>query len=198
MRAGTGQWTVTTWDRTDRALARDHRLFGAGPGGRSGCSCRSELRERCHRRVHRAGRSRHSATLTTDDAAIFFNFRPDRARQLSQRLLEGGFDLTTMTRYRDDLACPIAFAEQNIEGTVAEVVAAQGLRQLHIAETEKYARVTYFLNGGRERDFGGGVRVLVPSPKDVLATYDLKPRDVRSRGDETLRGGDQGQAGIAS
>ena len=79
-----------------------------------------------------------------------------------------------MTRYRDDLACPVAFAEQNIEETVAEVVAAQGLRQLHIAETEKYAHVTYFLNGGREQEFGGEVRILVPSPKDV-ATYDLKP-----------------------
>ena len=112
--------------------------------------------------------------LTTDDAAIFFNFRPDRARQLTQRLLEGGFDLTTMTRYRDDLDCPVAFAPQQVDETMAEVVSAAGLRQLHVAETEKYAHVTYFLNGGREQEWPGETRILVPSPRDV-GTYDLKP-----------------------
>jgi 2,3-bisphosphoglycerate-independent phosphoglycerate mutase len=112
--------------------------------------------------------------LQREDAAIFFNFRPDRARQLSQRLLEHGYDLTTMTRYREDFGCPVAFGEQDVADTIAEVVAAHGLRQLHVAETEKYAHVTYFLNGGREREWGGEVRVLVPSPKEV-ATYDLKP-----------------------
>src|SRR5512145_1228019 len=91
----------------------------------------------------------------SEDAAIFFNFRPDRARQLSQRLLEAGYDLTTMTRYRDDFDCPVAFEEQDVAGTLAEVVAGQGLRQLHIAETEKYAHVTYFLNGGREAEWPG-------------------------------------------
>ncbi len=112
--------------------------------------------------------------LSHDDAAIFFNFRPDRARQLSQRLLEAGYDLTTMTRYRDDFACPVAFEEQVVAGTLAEVIASHGLRQLHIAETEKYAHVTYFLNGGREQEWPGETRILVPSPRDV-ATYDLKP-----------------------
>ena len=112
--------------------------------------------------------------LTTDDAAIFFNFRPDRARQLSQRLLEGGFDLTTMTRYRDDLDCPVAFAPQQVDETMAEVVSAAGLRQLHVAETEKYAHVTYFFNGGREQEWPGETRILVPSPRDV-GTYDRKP-----------------------
>jgi 2,3-bisphosphoglycerate-independent phosphoglycerate mutase len=112
--------------------------------------------------------------LSHDDAAIFFNFRPDRARQLSQRLLESGYDLTTMTRYRDDFACPVVFEEQVVTGSLAEVIASHGLRQLHIAETEKYAHVTYFLNGGREREWPGETRILVPSPRDV-ATYDLKP-----------------------
>ena len=112
--------------------------------------------------------------LSHDDTAIFFNFRPDRARQLSQRLLEAGYDLTTMTRYRDDFACPVAFEEQVVSGTLAEVIAKRGLRQLHIAETEKYAHVTYFLNGGREQEWPGETRILVPSPRDV-ATYDLKP-----------------------
>jgi 2,3-bisphosphoglycerate-independent phosphoglycerate mutase len=108
------------------------------------------------------------------DAAIFFNFRPDRARQLSQRLLEAGVDLTTMTRYRDDFACPVAFAEQEIPNTLAEVLAAHGLRQLHAAETEKYAHVTYFFNGGEEREWDGETRILVPSPRDV-PSYDHKP-----------------------
>ncbi|HEY7003220.1 MAG TPA: 2,3-bisphosphoglycerate-independent phosphoglycerate mutase [Gaiellaceae bacterium] len=112
--------------------------------------------------------------LGTGDAAIFFNFRPDRARQLTQLLLEGGFDLTTMTRYRDDFDCPVAFAEQEVADTMAEVLAEHGVRQLHVAETEKYAHVTYFFNGGREDEWPGETRILVPSPRDV-ATYDQKP-----------------------
>jgi len=105
---------------------------------------------------------------------IFFNFRPDRARQLSQRLLEAGFDLTTMTRYRDDLDCPVVFQEQRVTNTLAEVLAGHGLGQLHAAETEKYAHVTYFLNGGREEAWQGEERILVPSPREV-GTYDKKP-----------------------
>jgi 2,3-bisphosphoglycerate-independent phosphoglycerate mutase len=108
------------------------------------------------------------------DSVIFFNFRPDRARQLSQRLLEAGFDLTTMTRYRDDFECPVVFEEQQVENTLAEVLAAHGLRQLHGAETEKYAHVTYFLSGGREEEWPGETRILVPSPREV-GTYDKKP-----------------------
>jgi 2,3-bisphosphoglycerate-independent phosphoglycerate mutase len=108
------------------------------------------------------------------DAAIFFNFRPDRARQLSQVLLERQFDLTTMTRYRDDFDCPVAFEEQEVADTLAEVLAEHHVRQLHLAETEKYAHVTYFFNGGREDEWEGETRILVPSPKDV-ATYDQKP-----------------------
>jgi 2,3-bisphosphoglycerate-independent phosphoglycerate mutase len=112
--------------------------------------------------------------LRRNDAAIFFNFRPDRARQLSQRLLDAGFDLTTMTRYRADFPCPVAFDEQRVEGTLAQVLAEAGARQLHAAETEKYAHVTYFFNGGEEREWEGETRILVPSPRDV-ASYDLKP-----------------------
>jgi 2,3-bisphosphoglycerate-independent phosphoglycerate mutase len=112
--------------------------------------------------------------LTRDDAAIFFNFRPDRARQLSQKLLEDGFDLTTMTRYSGDFDCPVVFAEQEVDETLAQTLAEQGVRQLHVAETEKYAHVTYFLNGGREDEWGGETRILVPSPREV-GTYDKKP-----------------------
>jgi 2,3-bisphosphoglycerate-independent phosphoglycerate mutase len=112
--------------------------------------------------------------LARDDSAIFFNFRPDRARQLTQKLLEGRFDLTTMTRYSDDFDCPVAFGEQKVDETLAETLAEQGVRQLHAAETEKYAHVTYFLNGGREDEWGGETRILVPSPREV-GTYDKKP-----------------------
>jgi 2,3-bisphosphoglycerate-independent phosphoglycerate mutase len=108
------------------------------------------------------------------DALIFFNFRPDRARQLSERLLERGADLTTMTRYRDDFACPVAFEEQKVDRAIAEVLSENGVRQLHAAETEKYAHVTYFFNGGREEPWPGEERILVPSPRDV-PSYDLKP-----------------------
>ncbi len=109
-----------------------------------------------------------------NDSVVSFNFRPDRARQLSRKLLDAGVDLTTMTRYEDDFDCPVVFAEQRVADTLAEVVSRAGLRQLHVAETEKYAHVTYFLNGGHEDAWPGETRVLVPSPRDV-ATYDEKP-----------------------
>jgi len=112
--------------------------------------------------------------LQPEDAAIFFNFRPDRGRQLSRLLLDRGVDLTTMTRYSEDLDCPVAFGEVRVEDTIAEVLSRAGLRQLHVAETEKYAHVTYFFNGGREEEWPGETRILVPSPRDV-PSYDHKP-----------------------
>jgi len=120
--------------------------------------------------VHIAGRP----GLEPGDAALFFNFRPDRGRQLSRLLLDAGVDLTTMTRYSDDLDCPVVFGEQTVADTIAEVLAKRGLRQLHVAETEKYAHVTYFFNGGIEREWPGETRILVPSPRDV-PSYDKKP-----------------------
>jgi 2,3-bisphosphoglycerate-independent phosphoglycerate mutase len=109
-----------------------------------------------------------------DDALIFFNFRPDRARQLSRKLLERGYDLTMMTNYDDELDAPIAYGEEEVEDTMAELLSEKGLRQLHVAETEKYAHVTYFFNGGREEPFPGEDRILVPSPREV-PSYDKKP-----------------------
>jgi 2,3-bisphosphoglycerate-independent phosphoglycerate mutase len=108
------------------------------------------------------------------DSVVFFNFRPDRGRQLTRLLLDGGFDVTTMTRYAEDLPTPVAFQEQHIENTLAQVLSEHGLTQLHVAETEKYAHVTYFFNGGREAPWPGEERVLVPSPRDV-PSYDHKP-----------------------
>jgi len=107
------------------------------------------------------------------DAVVFFNFRPDRARQLTRVLLDDGFDVTSMTRYADDLDTHVAFAEQHVAQTLAQVLASHSLRQLHAAETEKYAHVTYFFNGGREEPWLGEERLLVPSPH--VASYDLQP-----------------------
>jgi 2,3-bisphosphoglycerate-independent phosphoglycerate mutase len=112
--------------------------------------------------------------LGQEDAAVLFNFRPDRARQLTKRLLDGGFDVTTMTHYSDELDTPVAFPPQTVDETMAQVLAENGLRQLHAAETEKYAHVTYFFNGGREDEWPGETRLLVPSPREV-GTYDKKP-----------------------
>ena len=108
------------------------------------------------------------------DSVIFFNFRPDRARQLVMKLIEAGADITTMTRYAANLDVPVAFLEQKVDETLAQVLAEHGVRQLHVAETEKYAHVTYFFNGGREQEWSGETRILVPSPRDV-PSYDHKP-----------------------
>jgi 2,3-bisphosphoglycerate-independent phosphoglycerate mutase len=119
------------------------------------------------------------------DVAIFANFRPDRARQMTRALAEPGFeefsrsggpvlDLTTMTEYRKGWPYPVAFPEQRPATTLAETIAATGARQLHVAETEKYAHVTYFFNGGREQELEGEEHCLVESPRDV-PTYDHKP-----------------------
>lgn len=120
------------------------------------------------------------------DGLFFFNFRADRARELASafhRADFSGFDrgalpalagMAAMTSYDASLHLPVAFAKDNLEDTLGEVVSGLGLRQLRIAETEKYAHVTYFFNGGRETPFPGEDRILVDSPRDV-PTYDLKP-----------------------
>jgi 2,3-bisphosphoglycerate-independent phosphoglycerate mutase len=161
------------WERTDRAL----RAICADEGSAEDplavirSSYAAGITDEFVEPVALRGRPRLGSGA---DTAVFFNFRPDRARQLSQRLLEGGVDLTTMTRYRNDLDCPVAFEEQVVRETLAEVLSRQGARQLHVAETEKYAHVTYFFNGGEEREWEGEQRILVPSPRDV-PSYDLKP-----------------------
>ncbi len=120
------------------------------------------------------------------DALIFFNFRADRARQLSHAFVDKSFNhfsrgtevpqlnLTTMTDYDETLDVPVAFEASVLHQTLGEVLSEQGLKQLRIAETEKYAHVTYFFSGGRETPFEGEERILVPSPKEVK-TYDQKP-----------------------
>ncbi|HEX9786808.1 MAG TPA: 2,3-bisphosphoglycerate-independent phosphoglycerate mutase [Candidatus Binatia bacterium] len=120
------------------------------------------------------------------DGVIFFNFRADRARELTRALTDDDFkefprkrrlDLatyTTMTQYDETFKVPVAYTPREIRRILGEVTSQANIRQLRIAETEKYAHVTYFFNGGEEKKFPGEERILIPSPRDV-ATYDLKP-----------------------
>jgi 2,3-bisphosphoglycerate-independent phosphoglycerate mutase len=113
--------------------------------------------------------------IRAEDSVIFFNFRPDRARQLTQALTKDpGVPITTLTEYQEDWDYPIAFPPERPSVTLASTLADRGIAQLHVAETEKYAHVTYFFNGGEEHPYGGEERCLVDSPRDV-PTYDEKP-----------------------
>ena len=161
------------WERTERALAAlvtGDGLRATDPAEAVARSYEQGVTDEFIEPIVLEGRPR----IQPEDVVIVFNFRPDRARQLTQKLLASGFDVVTMTRYRDDFDCPVAFPEQEVSETLAEVLAEHGLRQLHVAETEKYAHVTYFFNGGREEEWPGEVRMLVPSPRDV-PSYDHKP-----------------------
>ncbi len=123
--------------------------------------------------------------IKSGDGVIFFNFRPDRARQLTRALTDKDFDgferktgcfplhFASMTQYDESFTVPVAFPPASIRKTLGEVISQAGYTQLRIAETEKYAHVTYFFNGGEEHPFAGEDRLLIPSPK--VATYDLKP-----------------------
>jgi 2,3-bisphosphoglycerate-independent phosphoglycerate mutase len=123
--------------------------------------------------------------IADGDSVIFFNFRPDRARQLSHAILDDKWDhfkrnhrpklahFVTFTEYEKGLPAEVAFPDEPLKQVIAEVVSKAGWRQFHTAETEKYAHVTYFLNGGREAPFPGEDRLLVPSPR--VATYDSQP-----------------------
>lgn len=124
--------------------------------------------------------------IETGDAIIFFNFRPDRAIQISQVFTNEdfrGFDRGPMfpknlyyvclTQFSETIDGYVAYKPTNLDNTLGEILSRNGLKQLRIAETEKYAHVTYFFSGGRDKELEGEKRVLIPSPK--VATYDLKP-----------------------
>ena len=126
-----------------------------------------------------------AATMQDGDAVVFMNFRADRAREITQAITDTTFSgfarvsipklscFVTLSRYGDDFDLPCAYTPEPIHNGFGEYVSSLGLKQLRIAETEKYAHVTYFFNGGREQPYPGEDRILVPSPK--VATYDLKP-----------------------
>lgn len=126
------------------------------------------------------------ATIDTNDAVIFFNFRPDRAIQLAKVFTNDEFDgfelskkhptnleFVSFTHYSVDVHAQVAYKSDDLKNTIGEVLADNGLTQLRIAETEKYPHVTFFMSGGREATFAGEERILIASPK--VATYDLKP-----------------------
>lgn len=126
----------------------------------------------------------HSHIFRDNDAVLTLNFRADRMREIAIALNFEDFDkfersarvklmYTTMTKYREDFPFPVLFKEEELKNVLGEVIANQGMTQLRIAETEKYAHVTYFLNGGEEQQFPGEDRILVPSPG--VATYDMQP-----------------------
>ena len=124
------------------------------------------------------------AGMTSNDGAIFFNFRPDRARELTHAFVDTTFDgfarnedlkipFATMTQYEKGMNVEIAYKPESLTNTLGEYISKLGYTQLRIAETEKYAHVTFFFNGGIEQPYEGEDRILVPSPK--VATYDLQP-----------------------
>ena len=179
------------WDRVERSyraiVDADAPRVATAEEALRACyadpECRDELLEP---RVVGSG-----APIRDGDAAIFFNFRPDRARELTWALMKPDFDgfkrtrvvrqltFVTMTDYKVDLpSVRIAFPSQEVI-PMAKILADEGLKQFHTAETEKYAHVTYFFNGGREQPFAGEDRELVPSAK--VATYDQKP-EMRAAG----------------
>ena len=177
------------WERTEKA----YRAMVAGEGRRAGSAreavevayARGETDEFVEPTVIVGEEGGPAALIRNGDVVVFFNFRPDRARQLTRAFILPSFDgfprpggylglrLVTMTKYDTTFPAPAVFAPADIRDTLGEVVSKAGLRQLRIAETEKYAHVTYFFSGGQEAPFPGEDRVLIPSPK--VATYDRKP-----------------------
>jgi len=138
-------------------------------------------------------------SIDDDDGIFFYNFRADRARELTRALTEPNFEsfprktvpklaaFATMTSYDETFTHPAAFPPFRLTRILPELISERGLKQLRIAETEKYAHVTYFFNGGDEKTYPGEDRVLIPSPRDV-ATYDLKPQmSAREVADEAVR-----------
>jgi len=176
------------WERTKKAY--DSMVNGNGPRSRSAVEY--------IRRSYETGVSdefvepativdandRPIGPIRDGDSVVFFNFRSDRARQLTRALALDPFDgfersprvdvrMTTMTQYDRTFTFPVAFPPQSLSGSFAEVLAAQHMTNLRVAETEKYPHVSYFFNCGIEKPYPGEDRILVPSPK--VATYDLQP-----------------------
>ena len=179
----------TRWDRVERA----YRAMTEGEGLKVVSSAEAiesaygadqtdefvEPRVICHN-------GKPLGTVDDGDAILFFNFRADRAREITRAFTEKNFDgfsrqkepelseFVCLTEYDETFDLPIAFPSEELHNILGQVVADAGRKQLRIAETEKYAHVTFFFNGGSEEPFAGEERVLIPSPKEVT-TYDQKP-----------------------
>lgn len=168
------------WERIDRALAA---LFGRIPVTKTKGTDHSALV--ASRTSHEKGKTDEfmepilldvKGTIEPGDSFVFFNFRADRARQITQKLVESGTlsKIAGMTVYDEKTPIPAAFEPQKLSHNLGECLENRGLKQFRIAETEKYAHVTFFFNGGRELPFKGEDRILIESLRDV-PTYDLKP-----------------------
>jgi len=156
------------WERIEQA----YRLLTDGHADYTATSAESGLRDAYQRgetdefvAATSVPVNGNAITLQDGDAAIFLNFRSDRARELTRAFTDAEFT---------DIAAPAAFPPTDLTDTLGEVVAKRGLTQLRIAETEKYPHVTFFFSGGNEAEYEGEERILVPSPRDVK-TYDEKP-----------------------
>jgi 2,3-bisphosphoglycerate-independent phosphoglycerate mutase len=177
------------WDRT--ALAYRALVYGEGNKAASAVEAvtlayqRGETDEFVRPTVLQTEEGRPQAQIKDGDVIIFFNFRPDRARQLTRSFVNDGFNqfnrgemaptvhFVCFTEYDHTISAPVAFAPERLTDTLSEFVARRKLKQLRIAETEKYAHVTFFFNGGVEEPYPGELRRLIPSPR--VNTYDLKP-----------------------
>jgi 2,3-bisphosphoglycerate-independent phosphoglycerate mutase len=178
------------WDRVEKAYAALVRGEGyrasSGVAAMESSYAHGEGDEFVKPTVILNGDGKPVGPIRDGDAVLFFNFRADRAREITRALAEEGFKeferkavprlsaYVCMTQYDKTFPYPVAFAPQDLTEIFPELVARAGLKQLRCAETEKYAHVTFFFNGGRETVFPGEDRILVPSPRDVK-TYDQKP-----------------------
>ena len=181
----------TRWERTQKA----YRLYTRGEGALASDALlavqeaydRNEFDEFVKPIVLSTPDGRPRGVIEDGDTVLFFNFRADRARQITRAFTEKKFDgfkrdpdvtltdFVCMTLYDEKFDLPMAFPPEHLSGILGEVLSKQGLHQLRIAETEKYAHVTYFFNGGEEKPFPNEDRCLIPSPREV-ATYDQKPQ----------------------
>ena len=171
------------WERTEKA----YRAMVNGVGPTAGSAAEAI------QRAYEAGVTDEfmeptvidpTGTMRGGDSVIFFNFRPDRARQITRALATPDFDgfarpdhpylaFVCMTQYDAKLGLPVAYRPQELRDNLAQILSERNLKQYHTAETEKYAHVTFFFNCGQEDPYPGEERMLIPSPK--VATYDLKP-----------------------
>ncbi len=180
----------TRWQRTEKA----YRLYTQGEGvseqdpvaAVKNAYERGDTDEFVKPVVMTGGDGAPLATVSDNDGIIFFNFRPDRARQITRAFTEEGFDrfekerspklsdYVCMAQFDESFPLPVAFPPVHLKKILGEVIGEKGLCQMRLAETEKYAHVTYFFNGGEENPFPGEDRKLIPSPREV-GTYDQKP-----------------------
>lgn len=175
------------WDRTEkayRAMTEGVGLRTANPIEAVAASYSRGVTDEFMQPIITERNGKPIGLIRNNDSVIFFNYRADRTRQLTRAFTEEPFDkfpraklqlyFSTMTQYHESFTLPIAYPPTFLQKTLGEIIADLGLKQLHVAETEKYAHVTFFFNGGREKPFEGEDRILVPSPRGV-ATYDQMP-----------------------